>query len=57
MGAGRENRQPMVGGDLGHGLAQETQLRPRGRRISARERRYLDLRLQQLSADLTTAMP
>ena len=52
MGAGGEDRQPMLGGGLGERLAQETQLLARGRHVGMRQRRDLDLRLQQFPAGL-----
>ena len=52
MGAGGEDRQPVLGGGAGQRLAQETQLLPRGRHVGMRQRRDLDLRLQQFPARL-----
>ncbi len=53
VGAGGEDRQAMLGGGAGQRLAQEAQLLARGRHVGMRQRRDLDLRLQQFAAGLS----
>ena len=52
MGAGGEDGEPVVGGDLRHGLAQMAQLGMGGPDVVMRQRRHLDLRLQEFAHHL-----
>ena len=52
MRAGRENREAMLGGNRGNGLAQPAQLLARHGHVVMRRGHHFDLRLQQLVLEL-----
>ena len=52
MRAGGEDREAVLGGDLGDGLAQMTQFLARGLDVGVRQRHGFDLRLQEFARDL-----